>query len=78
MNNPSLKLCPKCGKSYIEVRKFNSNYNIYIHKRKEESAGLFGLIDYCIVSVGHVYDQPTPNDQYSKLNPVYRTSKPSE
>ena len=78
MNNPNSKLCPKCGKPYIQVIKFNFNYRFYIHKRKKESVDLFGLIDYCIVSPDYDYKLPGPDTTASPLNPKYRTSLPEQ
>ena len=76
MNNPSTKLCPKCGKPFVRIAKFNSDYNIYIHKQKEDHKGLYGLIEYCIVTTSHVYNPPKIIADGLPLNPAYRSSKP--
>ena len=76
MNQPSSKLCPKCGKPYKEIRKFNSNYDIYIHKQRSMSLGLHDLIKYCIVTVSHVYNTPEVIADGLPLNPGYRRPKP--
>lgn len=78
MNNPSLKLCPKCGKPFIEVRDYNSNYKVYVHKVDNHSKGWARLIDYCIVTNNYVYSHPLPDTTVSPLNPKYRTTKPPE
>lgn len=75
MNNPSSRLCPKCGKPYKEKRNFNPNYDVYIHKQKSMSLGLHDLIDYCIVTVNHVYDTPVMIADPSPINPGYKGSK---
>lgn len=75
MNNPSLILCPKCGKPYKVKRQYNSNYDIVIHKQKKEAKGLISLIEYCIVTKDYVYNHPEPDVTGRPLNPGYKGSK---
>ena len=76
MNNPSSKLCPKCGKPFKRIAVYNTNYNVYVHKQEEMAKGLHGLIDYCIVTKNYVYNLPEPDITGKPLNPGYRTLKP--
>ena len=76
MNKPSSQLCPKCNRPFIRKVNYNFNYDIYIHKQKESSKWLYGLIDYCIVTKDYVYDHPKPDVTSQPLNPGYRTLKP--
>ena len=76
MNQPSSKLCPKCGKPFIEKRTFNSNYDIYVHDREPNSIVFNGLTRYCIVTKDYVYNHPEPDVTGRPLNPGYRTLKP--
>ena len=78
MNNPSDDKCPKCGNPYLRTHKYNYNYCIYVHKQTEDSRGLIGLIKFCIVATDHIYEWPEVNNIIVKLNPKYKTSKPSE
>ena len=78
MKKPTSKLCPKCGKPFIEKRVMNSNYSVYIHKRQPDSKVFSGLIDYCIVTSNHHYTMPDSLDISVKLNPVYRKKKLQE
>jgi hypothetical protein len=67
-----LLLCPKCGKPFKRIIKFNSNYDIYIHKQKAGSDWLLHLIEYCIVTKDYVYNHSEPDIIESPLNPGYR------
>ena len=73
---PSSELCPKCNKPYLEKKKYNTNYDLYIHKRKEGSCSFIGIIDYCIVTKGYRYIHPVNNKAIEKLHPEYRKEKP--
>ena len=70
-----LLLCPKCNKPYVSVVRCNSNYDVYVHKQKNNSKWLYGLIDYCIVTKDYVYNHPEPDTTGSPLNPGYRQNK---
>ncbi len=76
MSSPSSKFCPKCGKPFIEKRNFNSNYDIYIHKRQPGSVGLLNLIYYCIVVIGYDYKTKHEQIKLTPLNPEYKPSMP--
>lgn len=78
MRNQTDDKCPKCGNPYLRTHVYNPNYIIYVHKEKEDSKGLRGLIQYCIVSVNHVYEWPAVNNIITALNPKYRIATPSE
>ena len=78
MNKASSELCPKCNEPFIEKREFNTNYDIYIHKRQPDTLCFHGLIDYCIVTKGHEYIHPVNKKAIRKLHPEYRKKKPQE
>lgn len=59
MNQPSLKLCPRCNKPFLSYFTFNSIFDIYVHKHKNRELGFFPLLDYCMFRKDHVYDNPT-------------------
>ena len=75
MNKPSTKLCPKCGKPYIEKRKYNTNYDIYIHKRQPDTLCFNGMLEYCVVTIGYDYIHPVKKTIIRKLHPDYRKKK---
>lgn len=75
MSNQNFACCPKCGKSFLEVREVNCNYSIYVHSRDPGTSGLIGLIKYCIVSNNVVYDQSIELVPAKPLNPNYKRTK---
>ena len=78
MSNLKNVKCPKCGNPYIRTHYYNPNYTIYVHKQEQNSQGLKGLINYCIVAINHIYSWPEVNAVITKLNPEYRTPTPPE
>lgn len=76
MNNPSSKLCPKCGKPYTEIRKIDCNYDLYVHDFNVKFKGLTSLKSYCVITKGYNYNHPEPDVTGKPLNPGYRTLKP--
>lgn len=78
MKNQSSKLCPKCGKSFLRIYPWNSNYDIYVHEQTDDANGPKGLIKYCIVSVNFNYTWSVINDVINRLKPEKRTSTPPE